>query len=236
MATSTAATAQIEDTGRHQVIDRITLFDGILPEERELLVRMMEEKEYHKFAYVYHQGDSPDYIYFLGEGTIKIGIQHNDGREMIKRILHPEAVFGESGIYSNDPYHNFALALNSSVIVYRIPIGRFRSFVTSSPRLSRNALGMIGNRLTNTEKRLESLVFKDARARIIEFLRQNAERHGRQVGYETFFKHNLTQQDIANFTGTSRQTVTSVLNDLRKANLIYFNRTGILIRDLTKLL
>jgi CRP-like cAMP-binding protein len=95
---------------------------------------------------------------------------------------------------------------------------------------------MIGNRLSNTERRLESLVFKDARSRIIDFLRSNAETRGRKVGYETFFKHNLTQQDIANFTGTSRQTVTSVLNDLRKSNLIYFNRTGILIRDMSKLM
>ena len=45
----------------------------------------------------------------------------------------------------------------------------------------------------------------------------------------------LTQQDIANLTGTSRQTVTSVLNDLKKSNLIYFNRNSILIRDLAKL-
>ncbi|NRA51520.1 MAG: winged helix-turn-helix domain-containing protein, partial [Phaeodactylibacter sp.] len=45
----------------------------------------------------------------------------------------------------------------------------------------------------------------------------------------------LTQQDIANITGTSRQTVTSVMNDLRKSNLIYFNRRTILIRDLGKL-
>ncbi|MEO1713645.1 MAG: helix-turn-helix domain-containing protein [Bacteroidota bacterium] len=48
-------------------------------------------------------------------------------------------------------------------------------------------------------------------------------------------KHCLTQQDIANITGTSRQTVTSVLNDLKKENLIYFNRRSILIRDMAKL-
>jgi CRP-like cAMP-binding protein len=55
------------------------------------------------------------------------------------------------------------------------------------------------------------------------------------VGYEMLVKHSLTQQDIANLTGTSRQTVTSVLNDLRKSDLIYFNRKSILIRDMTRL-
>lgn len=234
--TTTAAATNQEDVSRNHVIDRITLFDGISTEERQVLIGLMQEKTYPRYTYIYRQGESPDFVYFLSEGSVKIGVTHNDGREMIKRILHPEAVFGESGIFSNEPNHNFAFALSTPVVVYRIPVVKFRSFITTSARMSRNALSMIGNRLTNTERRLESLVFKDARARIIEFLRQNAEKHGRQVGYETFFKHNLTQQDIANFTGTSRQTVTSVLNDLRKSNLIYFNRTGILIRDLSKLL
>ena len=82
---------------------------------------------------------------------------------------------------------------------------------------------------------MESLIFKDARARIIDFLKESAETRGRKVGFEMLFKHCLTQQDIANLTGTSRQTVTSVLNDLRKDNLIYFNRNTILIRDMGKL-
>jgi CRP-like cAMP-binding protein len=85
------------------------------------------------------------------------------------------------------------------------------------------------------EDRLSSLVLKDARERIIEFLVDTAGREGRKVGYETLVKHQLTQQEIANLTGTSRQTVTSVLNDLRKSNLIYFNRNSILIRDLQNL-
>ncbi|MFT5763438.1 MAG: CRP/FNR family cyclic AMP-dependent transcriptional regulator, partial [Saprospiraceae bacterium] len=83
--------------------------------------------------------------------------------------------------------------------------------------------------------RLESLIFKDARTRIIEFLKDSAEKRGRRVGYEMLLKHSLTQQDIANLTGTSRQTVTSVLNELRKSDLIYFNRRSILIRDMAKL-
>ena len=85
------------------------------------------------------------------------------------------------------------------------------------------------------EERLESLIFKDARARIIDFLKDSANKRGRRVGYEMLLKHCLTQQDIANITGTSRQTVTSVLNDLRKENLIYFNRRTILIRDMERL-
>jgi CRP-like cAMP-binding protein len=73
------------------------------------------------------------------------------------------------------------------------------------------------------------------RTRIVEFLKENADSRGRQVGLETMIKHSLTQQDIANLVGASRQTVAAILNELRKSNLIHFNRNTILIRDLDKL-
>ncbi|MBK9567442.1 MAG: Crp/Fnr family transcriptional regulator [Saprospiraceae bacterium] len=86
-----------------------------------------------------------------------------------------------------------------------------------------------------TEDRLESLALNDARERIIQFLRINAQSFGQTIGFEVLLKHDFTQQDIANFTGTSRQTVTTVMNDLKKHNQIYFKRKSILIRDLKAL-
>ena len=107
--------------------------------------------------------------------------------------------------------------------------------MSNNQRLLFSCLQHITQRLQKVEERLAKLVLKDARERIIEFLVDTAGKEGRRVGYETLVKHHLTQQDIANITGTSRQTVTSVFNDLRKSNLIYFNRNSILIRDLEKL-
>jgi CRP-like cAMP-binding protein len=89
--------------------------------------------------------------------------------------------------------------------------------------------------LRRAEKQCESLILKDVRTRIVEFLKENADSRGRQVGLETMIKHSLTQQDIANLVGASRQTVAAILNELRKSNLIHFNRNTILIRDLEKL-
>ncbi len=85
------------------------------------------------------------------------------------------------------------------------------------------------------ERKIESLVFKDARTRIIEFLRDTAMEKGQKVGFETMIKSHLTHKDIASLTGTSRQTVTTVMNELREKNLINFDRRRILIRDMEKL-
>ena len=91
---------------------------------------------------------------------------------------------------------------------------------------------VVGARLRNNQHRLESVIVEDARTRIINFLRENAEIYGNKVGLnELLLKHNYTQQDIADFTGTSRQTVTTILNDLKRSNVISMNRRRILIRD-----
>ncbi|MEM6724145.1 MAG: helix-turn-helix domain-containing protein, partial [Bacteroidota bacterium] len=77
--------------------------------------------------------------------------------------------------------------------------------------------------------------FKDSRARIVEFLKELADERGQSVGFETVVRGFMTHQEIANLTATSRQTVTTVLNDLRNKNLITFNRRRLLIRDLENL-
>ena len=74
------------------------------------------------------------------------------------------------------------------------------------------------------------------RTRIIEFLKDAAAWKGEKVGFETMIQTRLTHKDIASLTGTSRQTVTTILNDLKEKNLINFNRKQILIRDLEKLI
>lgn len=220
---------------KDELISRIAIFDGMDSESRCLLRHMMEPVTVPKFQFIYHQGDTAAHLYLLAQGVVKIGTFHSDGREIIKQILHPEAIFGELSVMSDERHHNYALTFNTEVFLYRINTQDFRILLQKCPGLYFNILGMIGRKLKHTEKRLESLIFKDARERIVDFLKQNAEKHGMRVGYETMFKHNFTQQDIANFTGTSRQTVTSVLNSLRKSNMIYFNRRSVLIRDMESL-
>jgi len=168
------------------------------------------------------------------KGIVKISNQAEDEREVIKHILHPMAIFGELGLAGEQQRQDNAQAMEE-VQLYRIPVQEFKRLMQTNHKLAMNVLTMIGSRLKRVEDRLESLMFKDARERIIDFLKDSAKKQGKRVGYETLIRHCYTQQDIANITGTSRQTVTSVLNDLKKSNLIYFNRRSILIRDMAKL-
>lgn len=188
-----------------------------------------------KFQFIFMPDEVADQVYFLIRGRIKTGTFSMDGREVIKEILQPETMFGDLALAGETRRSEFAQALHEDVEYLSVKVSDFLQLMQKNQRLIFACMQHLSQRLQRVEDRLAKLVLKDARERIIEFLVETAGKEGRRVGYETLLKHHLTQQDIANLTGTSRQTVTSVLNDLRKSNLIYFNRNSILIRDIEKL-
>ena len=210
------------------------LFNVLTEREMNDLVEMSRIRTVSKHRFVFNQGDKSECLYFLIQGTIKFGIHTLDDKEIIKSILRPKTLFGEHAILGDYDRGNFAKAMDK-VIYIEIKVLDFKQIMKRNFDLNLNVIEMLGKKIRLAEKRLESLVLQDARTRIIEFIKENAKNFGQQIGYEMLLKHSLTQQDIANFTGTSRQTVTSVLNDLKKSNQIYFKRRSILIRDMASL-
>ena len=216
-------------------IRNFPLFESLNEEELTLLGEMIEFKKIARYNPVYMPGEPSQAVFFLVKGAVKICIHSTDGREIIKSVLHPMAMFGELALVGEKHRQDYCYTMSEDVHVYSLKIQDFQRLMAKNAPLSMKILSLMGNRLRKAEKRLEALIFKDARTRIIDFLKESVRQRGRRVGYEVLLKHSLTQQDIANITGTSRQTVTSVLNDLKKSDLIHFNRRSILIRDLANL-
>ena len=91
----------------------------------------------------------------------------------------------------------------------------------------------MGQRVVYTQKRLESLLFKDAKTRVAEYVLEQADRNGRTLHDGSVVLRNyLTHQEIASYTGTSRQTVTTVLNQFRENELLDFDRKKITVKNL----
>jgi CRP/FNR family transcriptional regulator, cyclic AMP receptor protein len=220
---------------RMMIADQFPLFDVLTPAEKQRLEDMAEYKVKPRYSYIYLSDEPSDTLYFLLRGGVKIGMHSNDGKEVIKSLIHPKAIFGEMGLIGETRRQEFAQTLKEEVHLYAIRVSDFRQLMKSNFALSDRVMNSFGDRLIRAERKLESLIFKDARTRIVEFIRDSVERRGHKVGFEMLLKHSLTHQDIANITCTSRQTVTLVLNELRKSDLIYFNRGKILVRDIGKL-
>lgn len=216
-------------------LEQFPLFSVLDKHDLHALAEKVELKVKNRFSYIYLPDEASHSIFFLRKGAVKIGTHFSDGREVIKSILHASSMFGELGLVGEEKRSDFAQALNEDVEIYSLKVVEFQELMERNHRLCINVISLLGGRLRKAENRLEALIFKDARTRIIDFLKESVKNRGRRVGYEMLLRHSLTQQDIANLTGTSRQTVTSVLNDLRKSDLIYFNRKTILIRDMANL-
>jgi CRP/FNR family transcriptional regulator, cyclic AMP receptor protein len=205
------------------------------PSELDYLMERSVSRKLNRYHFIYLPDDVADYVHFLVKGDIKFGSFSEDGREVIKAILKPFAFFGEESLSGMEKRMDFAQVQSDVAEVVSFRSEDFQRLLHTNHALLLDFSKHLTQRLIRIEERLSSLILKDARSRIIDFILDTASREGRRVGYETLIKHQLTQQDIANLTGTSRQTVTSVFNDLRRHNLIYFNRNTLLIRDIEKL-
>jgi len=191
-------------------------------------------KTYPKGAYIYKAGEPVLSVYFVVEGRVKIESSSTTGRRITKSILSSGALFGEMALLGEAVRRDDAHALDVSVIhIYsREEIQRL---LKSDPKFQFLLLNKMANQVMNLEQRLTSLVFKDSRTRVIEFLVQLGRKEGERVGFDTLLRNFLPHQEVAYYTATSRQTVTVVLNELKAQNLIHYHRKRLLIRDIDKL-
>lgn len=214
------------------LIEQFPLFDSLTELEKQRLAEAMEYRTKPRYSVIYQPEDASDHLYLLSKGAVKISTHSDEGKEVIKQLIHPEAIFGELALVGEKTRKETAQSLKEEVHYYTIRTVDFQRILANNATVSHQLLQLFGQRMMAAESKLENLIFKDARSRIVNFLHEVVSKRGRQVGYEMLLKHSLTHQDIANITCTSRQTVTLVLNELRKENLIYFNRGRILVRDM----
>lgn len=191
-------------------------------------------KKFGKGEYVYLPEQNADKIFFIAEGRVKIGSFNAAGKEITKAILNKGEVFGELSIISQGKRRDFAVAMED-VSICEMSVDEMTSLMNDHNKISLFMMKVMGSRVLEMEQRLESLVFKDSRSRIVEYISELVKKRGQRVGYEWVVRKFITHQEIANLTATSRQTVTTVLNELRNKELITFNRKRLLVRDLDKL-
>lgn len=188
-------------------------------------------KTFSKGDYIFQPGKKPDFLYIVKEGRVKIGAHGSDEKEVIKKIAINGEIFGEFSLLGLTTQKDYAITMEKTE-VYVLSNEETQSLMRENKTLSNYMMNLLGNRLMEMEQRLESIVFETSRERIIGFLEKLVHKRGQRVGYEMLVRKFFTHQEIANLTATSRQTVTMVLNELRKKNILTFNRRRLLIRDM----
>ncbi|MCA0236974.1 MAG: Crp/Fnr family transcriptional regulator [Bacteroidetes bacterium] len=218
----------------HTILETSPLFAVLNTEERVLLQQHASVQAYSKHQVLYKPGHLANKVYFLLKGIVKIAV-HAEKKDIIKYVVREGNFFGESCLTGDAQRRDFAYAMDENVQVLEMDVAMVLNVMRNNFAFAQSLLHFLGERLRYTENQLENVVLKDSKSRIMEFLHQMGIEQGRRVGFETLVKHNMTHQDIADLTGTSRQMVTAVLNQLKRSNVLYFNRKKILFRDLNAL-
>jgi CRP/FNR family transcriptional regulator len=204
-------------------------------EYRELNIehRFMEVP---KGEYIYFEAYNHNKIYFLKEGYIRIGYIDEEGNEKIKEIIRKGEIFGQFTLEKKSLNGEFAQAYKDKVSLCAFNIEDFEKMLKKKPELALRYSKQVGAKLRNIENRLVNLLNKDVKTRLLHFLWQLVEQKLGETSPEGFCMPNyLTHEDIANLIGSSRQTVTTMINELETESILSFNRQQICFLDVKKL-
>jgi CRP/FNR family transcriptional regulator, cyclic AMP receptor protein len=218
------------DRSKLWYLENFNLLQGLKKEEMDYLNRITVMKEYPQEQPIYFAKEPSNSIFFLKKGRVKLTRTSKDGKEMILRIINAGEVFGEMAFLDEVERTDYAYAIDNALLC-AINKNEFRQFVERIPELNLRLTKIIGFRLKRYTERIEELMFKDSKQRIISFLLNFAQDNGRQVAGEIFVKPFLKHQDIGELTACSRQTVSTILTELKDKSLIDFDRKKLIIRS-----
>jgi CRP/FNR family transcriptional regulator, cyclic AMP receptor protein len=192
------------------------------------LAQASQRKRIPKGNYLFMQADLSDTVYVVRSGSIAIILISTDGRELLINEMRPGDCFGEVGVLTGQPRSTGAVArLNSEVLA--IPSAAFIAAIDSEPNLARRVLNAIAERLRASSERESALVFLDAQARLGRVLLQLDQQYS-EDGYVT-----VSQAELAQRTGMTRQTVAKALGKWRRAGWLITGRGRIVVLDHRKL-
>ncbi len=192
-------------------------------------------KKAKKGDIIYFSSSDVPRIFLLKKGNIKIVSIDDEGNETIKEILQKGDLFGELSLEQDTDVNEYAKALTDEVSICSFLLSDFEDLLVRNPTLALSYTKFVGLKMKRFKNNYANLVTKDAKTRLVSFLKDWAHREGVQDGNKYLIENYLTQNDIAQIICTSRQTATLLLNELEEKNLIYYNRKEIIIDNITKL-
>ncbi|MDX1652833.1 MAG: Crp/Fnr family transcriptional regulator [Brumimicrobium sp.] len=219
-------------------LDAIEVFDGFSSDEKRMLERMIDVRTYKKNEPVYNVNDESTRLFFVIKGRIKLGKNSTNGKECIKHVITEGKAFGTLGFIDKKfegHRGDHAVSMDHDTLIASISNSDFNKLSEKHPELKQRIIQSVIAKYRRLDSRLESIMFKDAKTRLIEFIKELAEDYGMPVGHELLIKHRLTHQEIANITAISRQKITTLLNEMKQDGLIHLERKSLLVHDMDML-
>jgi len=219
-------TGQIGLESRHW----LDFFHCLKPTQQQQLLSLGIRRRYDREELIFQAGSSSDDVFVLLDGRVKIFQLSCDGREVILWFCFPGELFGLAEVVRNGSREVNALAC-SKVELVTIKQADFRQYLLSEPEAAVSVIELMSGRLRELGDVLLNLASEDVRSRVIKLLTRLAARYGKRQQHQICLNIPLTHQEMADMIGTSRQTVTTVLGDLRRSGFLRTEQRNIIIVD-----
>ncbi|MCK6691198.1 MAG: Crp/Fnr family transcriptional regulator [Thermoanaerobaculia bacterium] len=177
---------------------------------------------YNKQDFLFMEGDLVREIFLVAEGRVKVGYYDNEGNEQVLAFLGRGEILGEKAIFGERRHREFAQAVVDRTMICKLNVDKARELARDYVPFSLTLTKRFGERMQRLERRLQILLFKDARQRLVEFLKDLCRDIGTPYRTGTRILLDITQSDIAALIGASRKTVSLLFTDLEEAGLVKF--------------
>lgn len=207
------------DYNNVRYLKKIYLFARLSDEELNEIASLTLERRYQKGRIIFVEGEPGEAIYFLKSGLIKVSKQDGEGREHTLHYVNPGDVFGEVVLFDAGGYPATAEVVEDA----EVGLVRNRDMdrvLIKNPGMTLEMLKIMARRLRNAQQQIMELALKDTTRRLAGLLLKLSEEHGVMRDNGVLISLPLTNQELANLAGTSRETVNRILSEFRRRKAI----------------
>ena len=217
-----------------EVVRRAPLFTALDEAAAVSLRASMDTVKIAKGSFLFKEGDDGEHLYVIIDGKLKLGTSSGDGRENLLSILGPGEMFGELSLFDPGPRTSTATAVTDAKL---LSLGHEKviPWLKQNPEVSLQLLTRLSQRLRRTNEAVGDLVFSDVPGRVAKALIDLGDRFGKTTPEGLLVNHDLTQEELAQLVGASRETVNKALADFAGRGWLKLDGRSVLITDVDRL-
>ena len=212
------------------ILARAGIFQGVDDRARAALIKQLHWVEFPRAHTIYTEGQPGDRLYIIVSGKVKLGRRSSDGREKLLAVMGPSDMFGTLSMFDPGP-RTADVTTITKVRAVSMDRDALRSWIDERPEITEQLLRVLARRLRRTNDDIADLIFTDVPGRVAKQLLLLAQRFGVQEAEALRVTHDLTQEEIAQLVGASRETVNKALSDFAHRGWIRLEGKSVLIRE-----
>ncbi|QEK12395.1 Crp/Fnr family transcriptional regulator [Crassaminicella thermophila] len=210
----------------------VNIFSNLSKNDLMKIVFKTGHQTYNKGDTLFYEGEKANKLFVINEGKVKLFKYTKDGKEQILHILSSGDFFGELNLFKEGEYSFNAKALEP-VKLCTLTKEAMKEIVMEKPEIALKILEEIGERLTKLETLAQNLATNDVDVRIASLILELKEKHGKETSEGIVISLPLTRQDMSNYTGVARETISRKLKKFEEEQIIKLvgNKKLILINE-----